>query len=42
MKAPLIITRKDLEKERKRAMKGENLGWPFLPEIQIIPKKRRK
>lgn len=41
MKA-LLITREDLRKERKKAMKGENLGWPYLPAIQIIPKKKEK
>lgn len=35
-------TREDLRKEREKAMKGENLGWPFLPRIQVIPKKKVK
>jgi len=31
----------DLKKERDRAMKGDNLGWPFSPSIQSIPPKER-
>jgi len=39
---PIILTKEQLEEEKKRAMKGENLGWPYSPAIQIIPKKRKK
>ena len=37
---PIILTKKQLEEERKRS---KNLCWPYLPAIyKISPKKRDK
>jgi len=39
---PILLTKKQLEKEKERAMKGENLGWPWSPAIQqAIPRKKK-
>jgi len=36
---PIILTKKQLEEERKRS---KNLGWPYLPAIYKIPPKRKE
>lgn len=37
---PFILTKKQMEKERK---KSKNLGFPYLPSIHIaLPKKEKK
>lgn len=36
---PILLTRKQLEEERKRS---KNLIWPYLPAIYEIPPRRKR
>lgn len=36
---PILLTKKQLEEERK---KSKNLRWPYSPAIYEIPLKRKK